>query len=112
TTTVNGVEVDSRTLAGDQIRRHGSFGFAGGTSATVRSVKVTGTGARDFSADLTTGANPFENGIATPAGLTFRPRTFTSRPRTACCRSPPRHRYCAARSLCPEAAGSPGPACT
>ncbi|MEU1555099.1 family 78 glycoside hydrolase catalytic domain [Streptomyces scabiei] len=74
TTTVNGVEVDSRTLAGDQIRRHGSFGFAGGTSATVRSVKVTGTGARDFSADLTTGANPFENGIATPAGLTFPPK--------------------------------------
>jgi len=31
TTTVNGVEVDSRTLTGDQIRRHGSFGFAGGT---------------------------------------------------------------------------------
>lgn len=74
TTTVNGVEVDSRTLAGDQIRRHGSFGFAGGTSATVRSVKVTGTGARDFSADLTTGANPFENGIATLAGLTFPPK--------------------------------------
>lgn len=74
TTTVNGVEVDSRTLTGDQIRRHGSFGFAGGTSATVRSVKVTGTGARDFSVDLTTGANPFENGIATLAGLTFPPK--------------------------------------
>ncbi|WP_425247932.1 family 78 glycoside hydrolase catalytic domain [Streptomyces sp. NEAU-NA10] len=74
TTTVNGVEVDSRTLTGDQIRRHGSFGFAGGTSATVRSVKVTGTGARDFSADLTTGANPFENGIGTLAGLTFPPK--------------------------------------
>ncbi|GAA3841518.1 hypothetical protein GCM10022403_087150 [Streptomyces coacervatus] len=74
TTTVNGVEVDSRTLAGDQIRRHGSFGFAGGTSATIRSVEVTGTSARDFSADLTTGANPFENGIATLAGLTFPPK--------------------------------------
>ncbi|MFD9042149.1 family 78 glycoside hydrolase catalytic domain [Streptomyces bottropensis] len=74
TTTVNGVEVDSRTLTGDQIRRHGSFGFAGGTSATVRSVEVTGTGAPDFSADLTTGANPFENGIGTLAGLTFPPK--------------------------------------
>ncbi|MFF5147584.1 family 78 glycoside hydrolase catalytic domain [Streptomyces sp. NPDC013157] len=74
TTTVNGVEVDSRTLTGDQIRRHGSFGFAGGTSATVRSVKVTGTGASDFSVDLTTGANPFENGIGTLAGLTFPPK--------------------------------------
>ncbi|WP_405607770.1 family 78 glycoside hydrolase catalytic domain [Streptomyces sp. NBC_00076] len=74
TTTVNGVEVDSRTLAGDQIRRHGSFGFGGGTSATVRSVKVTGTGAPDFSVDLTTGANPFENGIGTLAGLTFPPK--------------------------------------
>ncbi|MFI5874992.1 family 78 glycoside hydrolase catalytic domain [Streptomyces sp. NPDC051445] len=74
TTTVNGVQVDSRTLTGDQIRRHGSFGFGGGTSATVRSVKVTGTGARDFSADLTKGANPFENGIGTLAGLTFPPK--------------------------------------
>ncbi|WOX15351.1 family 78 glycoside hydrolase catalytic domain [Streptomyces sp. N50] len=74
TTTVNGVEVDSRTLTGDQIRRHGSFGFAGGTSATVRSVKVTGTGASDFWVDLTTGANPFENGIGTLAGLTFPPK--------------------------------------
>lgn len=74
TTTVNGVEVDSRTLTGDQIRRHGSFGFAGGTSATVRSVEVTGTGAPDFTVDLTTGANPFESGIATLAGLTFPPK--------------------------------------
>ncbi|MFF0160558.1 family 78 glycoside hydrolase catalytic domain [Streptomyces sp. NPDC005263] len=74
TTTVNGVEVDSRTLTGDQIRRHGSFGFGGGTNATIRNVEVTGTGARDFSADLTTGANPFENGIGTLAGLTFPPK--------------------------------------
>ncbi|MEU6352933.1 family 78 glycoside hydrolase catalytic domain [Streptomyces sp. NPDC047072] len=74
TTTVNGVEVDTRTLTGDQIRRHGSFGFAGGTNATIRSVQVTGTGAPDFSADLTTGANPFESGIPTPAGLTFPPK--------------------------------------
>ncbi|MFF8022052.1 family 78 glycoside hydrolase catalytic domain [Streptomyces sp. NPDC007896] len=74
TITVNGVLVDSRTLTGDQIRRHGSFGFGGGTSATVRSVEVTGTGARDFSVDLTTGANPFENGIGTLAGLTFPPK--------------------------------------
>lgn len=74
TTTVNGVEVDSRTLTGDQIRRHGSFGFAGGNSATVRSVRVTGTGARDFAVDLTTGANPFEHGIPTPTGLTFPPK--------------------------------------
>ncbi|MGY0064274.1 family 78 glycoside hydrolase catalytic domain [Streptomyces sp. LZ34] len=74
TTTVNGVEVDSRTLAGDQIRRHGSFGFGGGTSATVRSVRVTGTGAPDFSVDLTTGANPFESGIGTLDGLTFPPK--------------------------------------
>ncbi|WP_460061048.1 family 78 glycoside hydrolase catalytic domain [Streptomyces sp. YKOK-I1] len=74
TTTVNGVEVDSRTLTGDQIRRHGSFGFAGGTDATIRSVRVTGTGAPDFSADLTTGANPFEAGIGTLAGLTFPPK--------------------------------------
>ncbi|MFF3373939.1 family 78 glycoside hydrolase catalytic domain [Streptomyces sp. NPDC002680] len=73
TTTVNGVQVDSRTLTGDQIRRHGSFGF-GATSATVRSVKVTGTGAPDFSVDLTTGANPFEAGIGTLAGLTFPPK--------------------------------------
>ncbi|MCX5093930.1 glycoside hydrolase family 78 protein [Streptomyces sp. NBC_00365] len=74
TTSVNGVEVDSRTLTGDQIRRHGSFGFAGGTSATIRNVRVTGTGAPDISVDLTTGANPFESGIATPAGLTFPPK--------------------------------------
>ncbi|MGX1267893.1 alpha-L-rhamnosidase [Streptomyces phaeoluteigriseus] len=74
TTTVNGVEVDSRTLTGDRIRRHGSFGFGGGTSATVRSVEVTGTGAPDFSVDLTTGANPFEAGIGTLDGLTFPPR--------------------------------------
>lgn len=74
TTTVNGVEADRRTLTGDQIRRHGSFGFAGGTSATVRSVKVTGTGAPDFFADLTTGANPFEAGIGTLDGLTFPPK--------------------------------------
>ncbi|BBC31473.1 Hydrolase [Streptomyces graminofaciens] len=74
TTTVNDVEVDSRTLTGDQIRRHGSFGFAGGTNATVRRVKVTGTGARDFSVDLTKGANPFENGIGTLGGLTFPPK--------------------------------------
>ncbi|WP_240528812.1 family 78 glycoside hydrolase catalytic domain [Streptomyces humi] len=74
TTSVNGVEVDSRTLTGDQIRRHGSFGFAGGTDATIRSARVTGTGAPDFAVDLTTGANPFESGIATLAGLTFPPR--------------------------------------
>ncbi|MEU0807593.1 family 78 glycoside hydrolase catalytic domain [Streptomyces sp. NPDC005970] len=74
TTRVNDIEVDSRTLTGDQIRRHGSFGFAGGTDATVRSVKVTGTGAPDFSVDLTTGANPFESGIGTLAGLTFPPQ--------------------------------------
>ncbi|MER5347319.1 family 78 glycoside hydrolase catalytic domain [Streptomyces mirabilis] len=74
TTKVNGVEVDSRTLTGDQIRRHGSFGFAGGTSAMIRNVRVTGTGAPDISVDLTTGANPFESGIATPAGLTFPPK--------------------------------------
>ncbi|MFI1853310.1 family 78 glycoside hydrolase catalytic domain [Streptomyces sp. NPDC020480] len=74
TTRVNDTEVDSRTLTGDQIRRHGSFGFAGGTDATVRSVKVTGTGAPDFSVDLTTGANPFESGIGTLAGLTFPPK--------------------------------------
>ncbi|MFI9832307.1 family 78 glycoside hydrolase catalytic domain [Streptomyces sp. NPDC051913] len=74
TTTVNGVEVDTRTLTGDQIRRHGSFGFAGGTSAVVRSVRVTGTGAPDLTADLTTGANPFESGIATLDGLTFPPK--------------------------------------
>ncbi len=74
TTTVNGVEVDSRTLTGDQIRRRGSFGFGGGTSATVRNVKVTGTGAPDFSVDLTTGANPFEAGVATLDGLTFPPK--------------------------------------
>lgn len=74
TTTVNGVQVDSRTLTGDQIRRHGSFGFAGGTSATIRSVKVTGTGAPDLAVDLTTGANPFEAGIATLDGLTFPPK--------------------------------------
>ncbi|MEV4230532.1 family 78 glycoside hydrolase catalytic domain [Streptomyces bobili] len=74
TTTVNGVHVDSRTLTGDQIRRHGSFGFAGGTSATIRNVEVTGTGAPGFSVDLTTGANPFEAGIATLDGLTFPPK--------------------------------------
>ena len=74
TTTVNGTEVDSRTLTGDQIRRHGSFGFAGGTSATIRNVKVTGTGAPDFAVDLTTGANPFEAGIGTLSGLTFPPK--------------------------------------
>ncbi|WP_240512528.1 family 78 glycoside hydrolase catalytic domain [Streptomyces griseoruber] len=74
TTTVNGVEVDSRTLTGDQIRRHGSFGFAGGTDATIRTVRVTGTGAPDFSADLTSGANPFEAGIGTLSGLTFPPK--------------------------------------
>ncbi|MBO4258189.1 hydrolase, partial [Streptomyces griseorubiginosus] len=74
TTTVNEVEVDRRTLTGDQIRRHGSFGFAGGTSATIRDVKVTGTGAPDFAVDLTTGANPFEAGIATLDGLTFPPK--------------------------------------
>ncbi|GKQ41494.1 glycoside hydrolase family 78 protein [Streptomyces sp. A012304] len=74
TTEVNGVEVDSRTLTGDQIRRHGSFGFGGGTSATVRTVEVTGTGAPDFAVDLTTGANPFEAGIGTLAGLTFPPK--------------------------------------
>ncbi|WP_307839393.1 family 78 glycoside hydrolase catalytic domain [Streptomyces sp. MBT97] len=74
TTTVNDVEVDSRALTGDQIRRHGSFGFAGGTSAVVRSVKVTGTGAPVFAVDLTTGANPFEAGIATLDGLTFPPK--------------------------------------
>ncbi|MCW8383298.1 family 78 glycoside hydrolase catalytic domain [Streptomyces justiciae] len=74
TTTVNDVDVDTRTLTGDQIRRHGSFGFAGGTSATVRKVTVTGTGARDFAVDLTTGANPFESGIATLDGLTFPPK--------------------------------------
>ncbi|MER6957952.1 family 78 glycoside hydrolase catalytic domain [Streptomyces sp. NPDC000618] len=72
-TTVNGVQIDSRTLTGDQIRRHGSFGF-GASSATVRSVKVTGTGAPDFAVDLTTGANPFEAGIGTLAGLTFPPK--------------------------------------
>lgn len=74
TTTVNGVQVDSRALTGDQIRRHGSFGFAGGTSATVRSAEVTGTGAPDFAVDLTTGANPFEAGIGTLDGLTFAPK--------------------------------------
>lgn len=74
TTKVNDIEVDSRMLTGDQIRRHGSFGFAGGTDATVRSVKVTGTGAADFSVDLTTGANPFESGIGTLVGLTFPPK--------------------------------------
>ncbi|AXG82023.1 hydrolase [Streptomyces paludis] len=74
TTTVNGVKVDSRTITGDQIRRHGSFGFGGGTSAVIRSVKVTGTGAPDFSADLTTGANPFEAGTGTLDGLTFPPK--------------------------------------
>ncbi|UGQ11332.1 glycoside hydrolase family 78 protein [Yinghuangia sp. ASG 101] len=74
TTQVNGIDVDSRTLSGDQIRRHGSFGFAGGTNATVRSVKVEGTNAPDFAVDLTTGANPFENGIGTLAGLTFPPK--------------------------------------
>ncbi|MGW1560866.1 family 78 glycoside hydrolase catalytic domain [Streptomyces sp. NPDC002144] len=74
TTIVNDVEVDRRTLTGDQIRRHGSFGFAGGTSATIRDVKVTGTGAPDFAVDLTTGANPFEAGIATLDGLTFPPK--------------------------------------
>ncbi|MET9458872.1 alpha-L-rhamnosidase N-terminal domain-containing protein [Streptomyces canus] len=74
TTTVNGVEIDSRTLTGDQIRRHGSFGFAGGSNATIRDVKVTGTGAPDFAVDLTTGANPFEDGIGTLSGLTFPPK--------------------------------------
>ncbi|MEU5645349.1 family 78 glycoside hydrolase catalytic domain [Streptomyces milbemycinicus] len=74
TTEVGGVEVDRRTLTKDQIRRHGSFGFGGATSATVRSVTVTGTGAPDFSADLTTGANPFESGIGTLDGLTFPPK--------------------------------------
>ncbi|WP_338682668.1 family 78 glycoside hydrolase catalytic domain [Streptomyces acidiscabies] len=73
-TTVNGVHVDTRTLTGDQIRRHGSFGFGGVTSATIRSVTVKGTGARDFAADLTTGANPFEAGIGTLDGLTFPPK--------------------------------------
>ncbi|NGN62590.1 family 78 glycoside hydrolase catalytic domain [Streptomyces sp. A7024] len=72
TTRINGVEVDRRTLTGDQIRRHGSFGF-GPSDATIRSVEVTGTGAADFAADLTTGANPFESGIGTPEGLTFIP---------------------------------------
>ncbi|MPY30267.1 Bacterial alpha-L-rhamnosidase [Streptomyces adustus] len=71
TTTVNGVEVDTRTLQGDQIRRHGTIGFGANTSATVRSVKVRGSGARDFSADLREGANPFESGIGTTGGLTF-----------------------------------------
>ncbi|MFE7331835.1 family 78 glycoside hydrolase catalytic domain [Streptomyces sp. NPDC057565] len=71
TTTINGVEVDTRTLEGDQIRRHGTIGFGANTSATVRSVKVKGSGARDFSADLREGANPFESGIGTVDGLTF-----------------------------------------
>ena len=74
TTTVNGEEIDRRTLTGDQIRRHGSVGFGGASSATVRSVDVTGTGAADFSADLSTGANPFESGLGTLDGLTFPPR--------------------------------------
>ncbi|MER6562033.1 family 78 glycoside hydrolase catalytic domain [Streptomyces sp. NPDC001027] len=71
TTTVNGVHVDSRTLKEDQIRRRGSIGFGAGSSAVVRKVKVTGTGAADFSCDLAGGANPFESGISTAGGLTF-----------------------------------------
>ncbi|MFC9535984.1 family 78 glycoside hydrolase catalytic domain [Streptomyces sp. NPDC056975] len=70
-TTINGTLVDSRTLQGDQIRRHGSIGFGSGSSATVRSVKVEGTGAPDFAVDLTDGGNPFESGIGTTEGLTF-----------------------------------------
>jgi hypothetical protein len=38
--------------------------FGGGTSVTVRSVEVTGTGAPDFSVGLTTGAKHFEHGIS------------------------------------------------
>lgn len=71
TTSVNGVRVDSRTLHGDQIRRHGSIGFGSGSSAVVRTVRVEGTGAPRFDVDLTTGANPFESGVGTSAGLTF-----------------------------------------
>ena len=72
TTRVNGVEVDSRTLTGDQIRRHGSIGFGANTSAVVRSVELTGEGARDFRVDLRQGANPFESGIGGSDGLTVQ----------------------------------------
>ena len=72
TTRVNGVEVDSRTLTGDQIRRHGSIGFGANTSAVIRSVEVTGEGARDFRVDLRQGANPFESGIGGSEGLTVQ----------------------------------------
>ncbi|MFE7392532.1 family 78 glycoside hydrolase catalytic domain [Streptomyces sp. NPDC057582] len=71
TATINGVTVDSRTLQGDQIRRHGTIGFGANSSAVVRTVKVKGSGAPDFSVDLTEGANPFESGIGTIGGLTF-----------------------------------------
>ncbi|MER6976810.1 family 78 glycoside hydrolase catalytic domain [Streptomyces carpinensis] len=71
TTTINDVTVDTRTLAGDQIRRHGTIGFGANSSAILRSVKVKGTGAPDFAVDLREGANPFESGIGTIGGLAF-----------------------------------------
>ena len=112
TTTVNGVEVDSRTLTGDQIRRHGSFGFGGGTSATVR----TRQGDRHRRPRLRRrphqGANPFENGIGTLDGLTFPPKNpYIPSKNSVLPIANPAPVLRRAFTL-PQGAASPRPACT
>jgi alpha-L-rhamnosidase len=68
TTSIDGVEVDRRTLNGDERRASGSVGFAAGTTAVIRRLAVTGDGG-SIDVDFRTGANPLESGIAGPEGL-------------------------------------------
>ncbi|MBN1185755.1 MAG: alpha-L-rhamnosidase N-terminal domain-containing protein [Bacteroidales bacterium] len=76
TTWIDGIQVDQRTLSGDQLRKNGSIGFESGSHAIVRNVKVEvpentdGKGSRNgFFTDFYGGFNPFEDGIVNWTGI-------------------------------------------
>lgn len=75
TTWVNGVQVDERTLSGDQLRSSGSIGFAGGSGVIIREVTVepanpiSSGSTNGFHTNFEGGANPFESGIPIWTGV-------------------------------------------
>lgn len=69
TTTIDGMIVDERTVSGDEVRPHGSFGFDGGTTALIRSVTLTTPDGDPLVIDASSGENPFESGIPSAEGL-------------------------------------------
>ena len=71
TTSIDGAQVDQRTLTGDQLRASGTVGFASGGSGVIRSARVESPNQPTFATTFAGYSNPFEAGVPTGSGITL-----------------------------------------